>query len=129
MSAGISTASYAHTSTIRSAIPGTSVTYAAAISITATIAIATAVSIPAPATVIPRPSADEQPARKPLRPVIPIRRAGIRRIAVVPISASRSHRHANANPDTHPNLSLRRWNRKTQRNNRRRREILEVTHK
>jgi len=43
----------------------------------------------------PRPSPDKQTTRKPIRPIVPIRRAIIRRIVKVPIRTSR----CNSDPD------------------------------
>ena len=51
---------------------------------------------PMPA-VKPRPSADEQPAGKPVRPIVPIRRAVVRRIVVISVRARRRHTDPNHN--------------------------------
>jgi hypothetical protein len=70
--------------------------------------IAAAVSISA----IPGASTNERSAQKPRRSVVPVRRAGIRIIAIIAISADRSrigiapiHRAANSNSNR--NLSMR----------------------
>ncbi len=45
----------------------------------------------------PRPRADKDPARKPIRPIVPIGRAVIRSIVEVPIRTPRFHPNPNGN--------------------------------
>ena len=76
----------------RPAVESTATIIAASVVTPAAIEPAPIISAPvkAPAiTVEPRTRADEQAADKPIRTVIPIRRAGIRIISVVPISTNR----------------------------------------
>ena len=81
-----------------------------AITITNSVAAAEAIS-----TTEPGSRADEDSAAKPFRAVVAIRRAGVRRIVVIAISASgrsvripriASIRSANSNPYTNANLSM-----------------------
>jgi hypothetical protein len=63
------------------------------------------------AAVIPGPCADEHAAEEPRRSVVPIRRAGIRIVAVIPISADGSRIavapiHWGANSNSNRNLSV-----------------------
>jgi hypothetical protein len=75
-------------------------------------------AVPAP----PRTSADKQSTRKPVRPVVAIRRAGIRVISVVAVRACRLCIHSHANR----NLRLRITQRQHQ--NRNQSQIFHVPH-
>src|SRR5579859_948499 len=60
--------------------------------------------------VVPRACADKDPVHKPGRPVIPVRRASIRIVRVIPIVANRRARHiagTNADANADSDLSLR----------------------
>src|ERR1700722_1979245 len=81
----------------------------------------------AAAPVIPRASADKDSTGKPARPVISIRSARVRIVAVVAIITDRSRSHiarANAYADTDLRLRVSQWNHQ----NRQQRHIFEIPH-
>jgi hypothetical protein len=104
------------------------------VSVAPAIAISTAEADPAIAIpAVPGPDADEQAAIEPLRPIVPIGRAGIRRRVVVapltyrsrPIIASAIHRPA----DPHANRNLSMGERRRDHQNSENRKQPEITHK
>ncbi len=72
---------------VASTIPA--ITVAATVTVTAAIAIASSIPAITVAAAEPRTCPDKHAAYKVVRPIVPIGRAGIRIVAVVPISANR----------------------------------------
>ena len=104
ITAAVATAISAAVATAISTAVAATISVAAAIS---RIAIPAAISI---ATAEPRARADKDPAVKPLRAVIAVRSAGVRRVIVVAVGAYRRGITAvsvcGADADTHRNLSM-----------------------